>query len=370
MSAFTEQSISGEEKETPQERLERLRHELEEAETEAKEAQVEESKANEGAEEDVYISDLEIPFETLVVVSSEESEGSGFIASMRGRTFFVTNIHVLGAARGGSFKNLAGQRLALSPVAFLSKHRDIAIIPIFWDGPSLEIASLDEFEAIRIGHRVTVMGNSSGARVATRLSGDIRGIGPDEIEVSAKFVPGNSGSPIVHDDTGAVVGVASYMRDLSSNSKWTEDSELADIRRFGFRLDGEIEWERLDLDAVYKQGEAFQDFENRTKALRHISYMMENESTLMTGYRDHDTLGYMFDDINEGFSWKRGTGSANNVRLLRRFVDRMLIELQSDIQKTDQAISLNFYRERYQNMLSLRKSIEKSLRRFRSARLD
>ncbi|MEM1221421.1 MAG: trypsin-like peptidase domain-containing protein [Verrucomicrobiota bacterium] len=350
------------EEETHQERIERLRRELEAAEKVASE-EAEKKATSE-------ISDVEIPIDALVVVSSERSEGSGFIAEIRGRSFFVTNIHVLGAARGATFKNIPGRDLALSPIAFLSKHRDIAIVPIFWDGPSLKISSLLDFQEIEIGNAVTVMGNSSGARVATRLSGDIRGIGPDEIEVSAKFVPGNSGSPIVHDELGVVVGVASYMRDLSSKSKWTEDSELADIRRFGYRIDGEIEWERVSLEDLYEQGAVYNKFEDRTKVMQDISYMMENESTLMTGYRDHETLGYLFKDINSDFSWNRGTSSASNVILLRKLIDRMLNELQSDLTATDRTLTLNFYRKSYLEMASSREQIIRSLRRFREARLE
>ena len=45
------------------------------------------------------------------------------------------------------------------------------------------------------------------------------------------------------------------MRDFSATDKWTEGSEVADIRRFGFRMDGEIEWQQMSLSELYRQGD-------------------------------------------------------------------------------------------------------------------
>ena len=43
------------------------------------------------------------------------------------------------------------------------------------------------------------------------------------------------------------------MLDLSSDSKWHEGTELSDIRRFGYRLDGEMTWERALKINFYQQ---------------------------------------------------------------------------------------------------------------------
>jgi S1-C subfamily serine protease len=230
--------------ETAEERIERLRSELAEAEAAAKakaEVATEEAPAEEGIT-------VDIPTGALVIVEGAEGGGgSGFIAKLRDRLFFVTNIHVLAGARGAEIRTADGQSLALPDYAFLSQKRDIAILPVVWTGEFLKVSASLSFDDVKIGDAITVMGNSDGVGVATRLHGDIDGIGPDQIEISAKFVPGNSGSPIIHNERATVIGVVSHMRDLSKKTKWTEDSEQPDIRRYGFRLDGEMAWERASL---------------------------------------------------------------------------------------------------------------------------
>ncbi len=346
-------------------RIEYLKEQLAAAEAElaAREGSPEEEAPSAGVEA------LGVPTGALVVVSSDESEGSGFIGRIKGRTFFITNIHVLGAARGARIATVEGTPVELGPVAFLSKQRDVAIVPIEWDGPVMEVSPSLSFDEVAIGQAVSVMGNSSGARVATRLEGTIRGIGPDELEVSAKFVPGNSGSPIVHDELGAVIGVASHLRDYSKRSKWTEDSELGDIRRFGFRLDGETEWEQFTLEELHRQSEIFHRFEDRTFALWHISYMLEYRSQLMTQYRSHESLGYLFENIDENFDWDRGTGSGNNRQILMRFLTRMATEVYMDLKETEEALDVSFYKMRFNQVSPARKQVLHSVENFKSVRM-
>jgi len=315
----------------------------------------------------------EIDAGALVVISSDDSEGSGFIAEMRGRTFLVTNIHVLGAARGASIRTLDGERITLPSHVYISRKRDIAIVPIEWEGAILPLSQSLSFDEVDIGQAVTVIGNSDGARVGSRLKGKITGIGPDELQVSAKFVPGNSGSPIVHDALGTVVAIASHLKDFSvkskskSKSKSTKDSEQADIRRFGYRLDGEIEWGLISLDDLYRQSDLYHRYEDRTKVMRHISYMLQYEDKLMTGYGGHDSLGYLFENFDRDFQWHRGTNSSHNQRLLKRFVTSLLMEIQSDRQSTADALEADFYKRRYYSIDDVRADASRVLIRFRDA---
>lgn len=352
--------------ETLEQRVNRLRAELKSAEQALQKSR----QGNVDSQRAVNRSNsADIPSGALVVVAGKNGAGSGFLANIKDRVFFVTNIHVLGAARGADITTIDGNPIRLGEVAFLSKGRDIAIVPVQWDGPVLSLSPSLRFDEVEIGQKVTVMGNSSGANVATRLNGEIRGIGPEELEVSAKFVPGNSGSPIIHDSLGTVIAVASHLKDFSSDSKWTEDTEFDDIRRFGYRLDGEISWERVSLSDLYDQGEAYERFEDRTKAMWNISYMLTYESQLITAYRDHQSIGYLYDDISSDFDWGRGTASAHNTQMLKRFVNGMMSEVQNDISETNRSIQLGFYRDRFDDIKDYRSKIRKNLTRFSESRL-
>jgi len=242
----------------------------------------------------------------------------------------------------------------LPDVAFLSRQRDLAIVPIDWSGDYLGVSASLSFDQVAIGDAVTVMGNSDGAGVATRLHGDIDGIGPLELEISAKFVPGNSGSPIISDQLGTVIGVVSHMRDLSRKDKWTEDSELADIRRFGFRMDGEINWQRVTMVELFDQGDIYERFEDRTTVMARTIYMLKYERKILTGYSSHKSLGYLFDTFDSGFSWQRGTNSSNNIIKLERFVNSLQRELVTDRQETRDALTVDFLSKRFYNADDIR----------------
>lgn len=334
--------------ETADERIARLQRELANAKKEV--------KSNKGSSG--------IPQGALVIVKGAEGGGgSGFIATMKGRKFFVSNIHVLAAARGASIQNIQGKRVKLSDLVFVSKNRDLAIVPIQWSGDSLDVSNSLTNDSVSIGDPITVMGNSDGAGVATRLKGRIDGIGPEELEISAKFVPGNSGSPIVHDKLGMVVGIVSYMKDLSKKDKWTEDSEMADIRRFGFRLDGEIEWQRLTLEDLYEEGELYLKFEERTYLLAQTIYMLKDRRTIMTGYGSHETLGYLFEPFEKNFSWRRGLASANNVSKLERFISNLDRELINDQSSTKKALKTGYFNARYDEVNAIREHYKEELKR-------
>tara|TARA_B110000093_G_scaffold32562_1_gene33258 strand:- start:1291 stop:2532 length:1242 start_codon:yes stop_codon:yes gene_type:complete len=315
-------------------------------------------------------AEVEIASGALVVISSEQSEGSGFIGKVRGRTFLITNIHVLGAARGATIQTLDGVEISLPSYSYVSWRRDIAIVPIEWEGPTLPISPSLSFDEVGIGQAVTVIGNADGARVAGRVKGKIRGVGPNELEVSAKFVPGNSGSPIVHDELGRVIAIASHLKDFSAKTKWTKDSEQADIRRFGYRLDGEIEWAQVTLSDLYRQAEVFHHYEDRSRAMSHIGHMLQYEDKLMTSYGSHDSLGYLFEHFDRDFQWHRGTNSSHNQRLLKRFVTSVMSELQTDRQSTQEALKINFYQRRYVALNNMRDQAARDFVRFRDSRLD
>ncbi|NQY33322.1 MAG: trypsin-like peptidase domain-containing protein [Coraliomargarita sp.] len=347
-----------------EERIEELKEELEKAESELARLVGHEQPNRKGV---TYVSREDSG--ALVVVRSDNSSGSGFIARLKDKTFFVTNIHVLGAARGAELTTVNGEAIKLTPTAYVSKRRDLAIVPIDWSGRVLDISKSLNFDNVEIGESVTVMGNSSGANVTTRLDGVIRGIGPNEIEVSAEFVPGNSGSPIIHNELGVVIGIAAYLRDFRSDSKWTEGTEFNDIRCFGYRLDGAIEWQAVALDDLYRQAEAYALFEDRTEVMWNVSHQLRYESNLLTAYRDHDSLGHLYEDISSGFDWNRGTASPHNSKILGRFINQMMNESQNDVSETREQLKVDFYRRSFDRIVDYRETVRNNLSNFAERRL-
>ncbi len=175
---------------------------------------------------------------SMVIIETARGRGSGFILNMQGRKYLVTNDHVL---RGGlPFRAtlIDGTRLVTARVE-VENTRDLVRLPLLKSDrlAALRLASRDPL----IGEPVGVFGNSDGASVVTGIPGRILGIGPAAIEVDARFVQGNSGSPIVLAD-GSVVGVATFVTLSPQARDWVKrGTRFSNVRRFGVRFNG-VRW--------------------------------------------------------------------------------------------------------------------------------
>ena len=132
---------------------------------------------------------------SLVFVNGTNGAGSGFIASMAGANFLVTNAHVAAGVRGAAFKTLDGAQVQ-GGAAFVAIGHDIFSMQLAAGGKPFQVMQgVDENASI--DDEIVVIGNAEGAGVINPIKGKIVGIGPNLVEVDAAFVPGNSGSPII-----------------------------------------------------------------------------------------------------------------------------------------------------------------------------
>lgn len=175
----------------------------------------------------------------LVIINCKsalgDTAGSGFIAKMDGKTYIFTNQHVIMGADRIEFVTVKnGEKLKPTGVE-LSIKRDIARLLIADRSEALEISG-----DAGMGIPLAVFGNSEGAGVATELYGNVVGVGADRLEVSAEFVSGNSGSPVINKNK-EVIGIASYVR-FSRPSRMTENTRFENkARRFCYRLT-DVQW--------------------------------------------------------------------------------------------------------------------------------
>lgn len=186
----------------------------------------------------------------LVVIEGENGTGSGFVCGLDGQPWLLTNAHVLAGNPRPRFTKLNGTELSLGP-ASLGVGHDICRISAPGGTAMLE-AMTDTDKVVRIGDAVAVLGNAEGAGVIKPFEGRIVGLGPNLVEVDAPFVPGNSGSPIIHVPTGKVLGIATYLVTRKVDPKGDGTVETS-IRRFGYRLDSVKTWEPVDWARFYAQ---------------------------------------------------------------------------------------------------------------------
>jgi S1-C subfamily serine protease len=218
---------------------------------------------------------------SLVFIKTDSASGSGFVAKANGKTYVYTNAHVICGAVGGftskivSIKTASGRTIPtpfeveLSDVKDLTSDNgleDLARFPItLQEGESAyEISELDPNTAMN--SRVIAYGNSLGGDVFTSLDGLILGLGNDRIEVSCEIVPGNSGGPVVLEQTKKVIGVSTYLtsgrRDI-----WAKATQFDLVRRFAMRPEKVTKWRRMLYTSLMSSTSELNGFDRDTLSL-------------------------------------------------------------------------------------------------------
>jgi len=180
------------------------------------------------------------------------SSGSGFVAMLDGKPYLFTNQHVILGTDTIRFKTADGQTLRPRSVE-LATTRDIARLLLADGTEGFEITG-----KMAIGAPIVVFGNSEGGGVATELYGKVTAVAAEVVEVSADFVAGNSGSPILNLDQ-EVIGIATYVRSYS------DDEDGSKTRRFCYRLTGNewksVNWKKYNgkYGKLYHENEALVD---------------------------------------------------------------------------------------------------------------
>ncbi len=190
----------------------------------------------------------------LVMVEGNKGVGSGFLCKLDGRTYVITNAHVLADNNGVKFTSLDGTSFTTGSSAVAVDH-DIVRLEVAAGAPkSFEVmAPLDS--TAKIGDAVMIPGNAEGAQVVHPVEGKIVGIGPNLVEVDAAFVKGNSGSPIVHVATGKVLGVATYVMQKRVNKDVATGQVVIETRRFGYRIDSVKQWQQIDWRIFFQESQ-------------------------------------------------------------------------------------------------------------------
>ncbi len=203
-------------------------------------------------------ADFVDPHGSIVIVKTEGGQGSGFIVQEDGFNYVMTNAHVIGGTLGLEIITLNGNPIEITRMD-LAKNTDIVRF-LIEKMPEGGAALTHEDGEIRINEVVKVYGNSQGRNVVTEIIGKVQGVGPKEIEVSAEFVQGNSGSPILN-KAGRVIGIATYVTREDSRSNWViAGTRFAQVRRFGLRLN-DVEWHTVDRSILIQQYNLLNDIQ-------------------------------------------------------------------------------------------------------------
>ena len=202
---------------------------------------------------------------SLVFVEGDRGKGSGFVCEIAGQKFVLTNQHVVAGNPGAKFTLLDQSPIRTGQAAAAVGH-DIMSFALLSDATAMEMMTGVEKNAA-VGDDVAVLGNSDGDRVIKPLMGKLVGIGPDRVEVSAEFVHGNSGSPIIHVKSGKVIGIATFYKKTYVDPITGKRRDEPEIKRFGYRIDSVRQWQPVNWPAYNAEFQILEKINARTVEL-------------------------------------------------------------------------------------------------------
>jgi hypothetical protein len=208
---------------------------------------------------------------------------------------------------------------------------------------------------VKIGDEVVVLGNQQGAMVVKPVVGKVVAIGPNLVEVDAPFVSGNSGSPIIHKETGKAIAIATYA--LVRRAKGNGGTGVTvETRRFGYRLDSIKTWEPIDWPRFFAQA----------AQVNKIDTLSSDFVQLMNGHTDMDsftTVGMKrtIQAVKTRFQNSHSPSSGERQIILQQYLSDLRILNHSDLGGFDNRNSYDYFRRSVAEQIKFREEIANDL---------
>ena len=292
--------------------------------------------------------------DSLVLVEGGQGNGSGFVCSLYGKRTLLTNQHVVEGNPHVRFTNLNQTQIKTATAKAATGHDIIAYeVPDFV--PALE-PILDFSQSVLVGDQVVVLGNTEGARVVKPLAGKVVGIGPNLVEISSEFLPGNSGSPIIHLKTGKVIGIATYALIRKVDSLTGEGKPS--VRRFGYRLDTVQAWQPVDWRVYQAEAAAAKKITEFSMAMANLFLDMRSgrfDPSRHTDGRLKRALSEL-DGLN-----RNGTVQVDRARMFQNFLGELRNATQRDVQDLQPRLRYDYFKRELEEEAKFRTELHQGL---------
>jgi len=295
----------------------------------------------------------------IAIIEGKRGQGTGFLAKFKEGSALVTNAHVLSGNAQPTFRLGNGSTITMEGFRCAQDYDLTAIdSAAITDG----IPVVDDLNAIvHIGDDVVVLGNSLGAGVATQIFGKVTGIGPELVEIDAKFVAGNSGSPVIHVASGKVIGIATYSMIHKSNGAFGKDSALDGVeRRFAYRLDNVAKWNTVSWPLFVREGDFIDDFSHHSDCLTDLQTDIEKhgEVSFQKYLAQDNTLRDAVQSFKEEVD-KHQMSTAYYLEAKKRFLWFVTDACAKDVNAVQPRQLTPYHRKRLEELLADRQDLEK-----------
>lgn len=245
-------------------------------------------------------------FEKCLTISGENGKGSGFFVKIDDQIYIATNNHVLMEIENPKIYDCRGNSMgSYIRGNFLSSiDRDIVLLPVmkqfkdYYDQIKFFELEKDIFD-LDDNEDLTCLGDSEGTGVIVKCTGKLIGIGSLSFETSCPFVLGNSGGPIINTKTGKVIGVATYLKDLSTagyaQGTRFEKKDTQMWRRFGTRIDNLVleNMEEGNLGGVAIDMSRYRKNLNVANAIAELLEKTDDEKDFLSNLKVYFSLDFV-----------------------------------------------------------------------------
>ena len=287
----------------------------------------------------------------LVEIRGDKGSGTGFFAEIRGKSFIVTNQHVLSGNETIEFYASNGETITVGNI-FGAEDYDVALIQV--DSPPAILPIKEEIDKLKLENKkVIIPGNALGDGVFSAIKGKVLAVGPQLVEVDAKFVSGHSGSPIITKDIlghYTVLGVATFTKTTKLQGR-DQLSRYDETRWYGYRLDNIQKWQQITWNRFTREAERLNEVETRTENI--VRYFTTGRGPLAN---DPDVIALNRDMQKSGTLGRRSIESYEST--FKSYITRILLK---DIEQS-YVYHYDYHRERFEYQKKIREEMADYIR--------
>lgn len=293
--------------------------------------------------------------DNLVFVEGSEGQGSAFLCLLNGKRVLLSNQHVI---RGNP--NIRFTTLNQAVIKVGAARAAVAHDLIAYDAPDALAPMegvIDFTQTVAVGDEVVVLGNTEGARVIKPLLGKVVGIGPNLVEITSEFMPGNSGSPIIHMKSGKVIGIATYavIRSVNSLTQTREKS----VRRFGYRLDSVQTWQPVNWPLYQAESAAMKKVADLSGAITSLLIDINSRQFHPSRYSDARINTALAPILT--MQERRNMNIVDRKQLVKTFLSNIRSLTRKDIDPLQNQLRYDFFQRELAEETKLRTEIYNAL---------
>jgi hypothetical protein len=278
---------------------------------------------------------------SVVLITTASGSGTGFACEFRNQQYIATNLHVIEGADVITVKPLSGDPVQLSGKLIVAEDADVCLLGIKGSLSDLGITPLTFMENVvaqsKVADEVVCLGNSLGNGVITTTKGAIKAYGQPRIEIDCPVVPGNSGGPIIHTDSGKVIGLVTEaiinklsFGELGKAASKSKQSQVRDISYFGHRVDTIKKWTGSTVAEYSKSSLAIGKASN---GLMSAAYFIADKS----GWESDSRLSEALSDFEKFLD--QAAAKTHKTVEITDYVNEYGVVVRSDVRERSKSVS-------------------------------